>query len=227
MGVSEQLIRMGKGKGKGKGEAFDDATLEVYKECFRLMDIDKDGVINKTDLRAAFDNVGRLVMDDELNSMLSEVGGPCNYDNMIKMFEAKMAGGVNDPDELVVNAFKAYDEEVEEKVKGQMVTRHILEKEQFNHILTASKDKLTEDEIDDVFGEFEYDDNGDILTKSVVDLFVPGAMDEKKEEEEEEKKEEGAAPAAEEGAKKKKEEGAAPAAEEEAAKKKKKKKAAK
>jgi len=195
----------GKGQGKGKGDHFDEGTLEVYKECFRLMDIDKDGVINKTDLRAAFDNVGRLVMDDELNSMLSEVGGPCNYDNMIKMFEAKMAGGVNDPDELVVNAFKAYDEEVEEKIKGQLVTRHILEKEQFNHILTAFKDKLTEDEIDDVFGEFEYDDNGDVLTKSVVDLFVPGAMDEKKEEEEEEKKEEGgAAPAAEEGAKKKK-----------------------
>ena len=36
--------------GKGKG-GFDDATLEVYKECFKLMDIDKDGVINKTDLR--------------------------------------------------------------------------------------------------------------------------------------------------------------------------------
>ena len=107
---------MGKGEGKGQGkgkaaEHFDEATLEVYKECFRLMDIDKDGVINKTDLRAAFDNVGRLVMDDELNSMLSEVGGPCNYDNMIKMFEAKMAGGINDPDDLVVDAFKAFDEE--------------------------------------------------------------------------------------------------------------------
>ena len=103
---------MGKGDGKGKGgDSFDEATLEVYKECFRLMDIDKDGVINKNDLRAAFDNVGRLVMDDELNSMLSEVGGPCNYDNMIKMFAAKMAGGVNDPDDLVVDAFKAFDEE--------------------------------------------------------------------------------------------------------------------
>merc|ERR1711981_955214 len=91
--------------------------------------------------------------------MLSEVGGPCNYDNMIKMFEAKMAGGVNDPDEL-----------------------------------------------DDVFGEFEYDDNGDVLTKSVVDLFVPGAMDEKKEEEEEKKEEAptAEAPSGDEGAKKKK-----------------------
>ena len=51
------------------------------------------------------------MLDDELNMMLSEVGGPCNYDNMIKMFEAKMAGGVNDPDELVVSAFKAFNEE--------------------------------------------------------------------------------------------------------------------
>merc|ERR1739842_111075 len=113
-----------------------------------------------------------------------------------------MAGGVNDPDDLVVDAFKAFDEEVEEKIKGQIVKRHVLEKENFIHILTAFGDKLTVDELDDIFGEFEYDDNGDILTKSVVDLFVPGAMDEKKEEEE--KKEEGAAPAAEEGAKKKK-----------------------
>merc|ERR1712045_455517 len=100
-------------------------------------------------------------MDDELNSMLSEVGGPCNYDNMIKMFAAKMAGGVNDPDDLVVGAFKAFDEEVEEKIKGQMVKRHILNKDDFIHV----------------------------LTKSVVDLFVPGAMDEKKEEEEEKKEE--------------------------------------
>jgi hypothetical protein len=27
------------------------------------------------------------------------------------MFEAKMAGGINDPDDLVVAAFKAFDEE--------------------------------------------------------------------------------------------------------------------
>jgi len=198
---------MGKGDGKGaETKGFDEATLETYKECFKLMDIDKDGVINKTDLRAAFDNVGRLVMDDELNSMLSEVGGQCNYDNMIKMFEAKMAGGVNDADEVVVNAFKAFDEEIEEKVKGQMVTRHIIDRENFTHILMNFGDKLNQDEIDDIYGEFEFDDNNDILTKTVVDLFVAGAMDEKKEEEEEAKgeaKEESAA-GGEEGAKKKK-----------------------
>jgi len=184
---------MGKGDGKGKGkgtagEGFDEATLEIYQECFKLMDIDKDGTISKNDLRAAFDNVGRLVMDDELNSMLQEVGGPCTYDNMIKMFTAKMAGGVNDPDELIVNAFKAFDEEVEEKIKGQIVVRHIIPSGNFQHILQSFGDKMTDDEIEDIFGEFEFDDEGDILTKSVVDLFVAGAMDEKKEEEEAEQK---------------------------------------
>jgi len=191
--------------GKGQG-GFDDATLEVYKECFKLMDIDKDGVINKSDLRAAFDNVGRLVMDDELNLMLKEVGGPCNYDNMIKMFEAKMAGGVNDPDDLIIAAFKAYDEEIEEKIKGQMVKRHILEETNFKHILTTFGDPLNEDEMDDIYGEFEFDDDKNILTKTVVDLFVPGAMDEKEEEEEkkEEAKAEGEAAPAEDGGQKKK-----------------------
>ena len=65
----------------------------MYKECFKLMDIDKDGTISKNDLRAAFDNVGKLMSDSELDEMLQEVGGSCNFDNMIKMFQQKMAGG--------------------------------------------------------------------------------------------------------------------------------------
>jgi len=183
---------------------FDEATLEVYKECFRLMDIDKDGTINKNDLRAAFDNVGRLVQDDELNKMLSEVGGPCTYDSMIKMFEAKMSGGPNDPDDLIVDAFKAYDEEVEEKIKGVMVKRHIIDAENFRHILTVFGDKLNEEEMEEIWDEFDFDDDKNVLTKSVVDMFVPGAMDEKEEEEEKKEEAKEAAPAADDGGQKKK-----------------------
>jgi len=65
----------------------------MYMECFKLMDKDKDGVISKNDLRAAFDNVGKLMTESELDSMLSEAGGSCSFDNMIKMFQNKMAGG--------------------------------------------------------------------------------------------------------------------------------------
>ena len=65
----------------------------MYKECFKLMDIDKDGTLSKADLRAAFDNVGKLMDESELDSMLGEVGGGCTFDNMVKMFQEKMAGG--------------------------------------------------------------------------------------------------------------------------------------
>lgn len=57
------------------------------------MDVNKDGSIDKSDLRAAFDNVGKLMDESELDSMLSEVGGGCTFDNMVKMFQEKMAGG--------------------------------------------------------------------------------------------------------------------------------------
>jgi len=191
---------MGKGQNEG---GFSQEQLDMYKECFKLMDIDKDGTISKNDIRAAFDNVGKLMTEGELDDMLSEVGGPCTFDAMIQMFQTKMAGGSNDPDDLIVRAFKAY--ETEGKIEAEM----------FRHALMNFGDKFNQAEIDDIFGEFEVDDDGFLESKAVIGLFVAGGGEEKKEEE---KKEE-AAPAAE----------AAPAegGEEGGKKKKKKKKAAK
>merc|ERR1712088_376156 len=75
------------------------------------MDINKDGQLDKNDLRGAFDNVGVLMSESELDGLLGEISGPCTYDNMVKMFQEKMAGEGNDPDDLIVQAFKAYDNE--------------------------------------------------------------------------------------------------------------------
>merc|ERR1712095_5844 len=143
--------------------------IDMYKECFKLMDVDKDGTLSKNDLRAAFDNVGKLMDESELDSMLGEVGGSCS----------------NDPDDLIVRAFKAY--EVEGKIEAEM----------FRHALMNFGDKFNKAEVDDIFGEFEVDDDGFIESKSVIGLFVAGGGEEKKEEE---KKEEAAeAPAEGEG----------------------------
>lgn len=49
--------------------------------------------------------------EGELDAMLAEVGGTCSCDNLIKCLEAKMAGGTNDSDDLIIRAFKCYDEE--------------------------------------------------------------------------------------------------------------------
>ena len=168
------------------------------------MDVNKDGSIDKSDLRAAFDNVGKLMDESELDSMLSEVGGGCTFDNMVKMFQEKMAGGSNDPDDLIVRAFKAYE------LEGGKI-----EAEMFRHALMNFGDKFSKAEVDDIFGEFEVDDDGFIESKAVIGLFVAGGGEKK---EEEPAKEEAAAEAPADGE-------AAP--EEGAKKKKKKKKAAK
>lgn len=60
------------------------------------MDHDKDGVIGKNDLRATFDNVGRLVTDKELDEMLNEAPAPINFTQLLNLFATRMSGSGND-----------------------------------------------------------------------------------------------------------------------------------
>merc|ERR1739836_232753 len=129
-----------------------------YKDCFKLMDVNKDGTLDKNDLRGAFDNIGVLMSESELDDLMGEVGGPCTVQGMIKMFQ---------------------------------------------DALTTWGDKMTKAEIDDIFNEFEVDEDYMCKTKEVMGLFVAVKEEEKKVEE---KKEEVAeeAPADDEGDAKKK-----------------------
>merc|ERR1712123_566185 len=162
------IFRMGKGQNEG---GFSEDQLQMYRECFKLMDINKDGQLDKNDLRGAFDNVGVLMSEGELDDLLGEIGGACTYDNMVKMFQEKMAGDGNDSDDLIVQAFKAYD--LEGKIDSKM----------FTHALMTWGDKMTKAEIDDIFGEFEIDEDYMIKSKDVIGLFVAVKEEPKKEEE--------------------------------------------
>merc|ERR1712138_221660 len=163
---TEKQLKMGKGQNDG----FSEEQLQMYKDCFKLMDINKDGVLDKNDLRGAFDNVGVLMSESELDGLLGEVNGPCSCANMVNMLAEKMAGDGNDPDDLIVQAFKAYD--AEGKVDSKM----------FEHALKTWGDKMTKAEIDDVFGEFEIDEDYMIKTKDIISLFVAVKEEPKAEE---------------------------------------------
>merc|ERR1712112_540778 len=161
--------KMGKGQNEGEGGGFSEDQIQMYKDCFKLIDINKDGTLDKNDLRGAFDNVGVLMSESELDSLLGEVGGACTYENMVKMFQEKMAGDGNDPDDLIVQAFKAYD--MDGKIDSKM----------FQHALMTWGDKMTKAEIDDIFGEFEIDEDYMIKSKEVIGLFVAVKEEVKKE----------------------------------------------
>merc|ERR1711945_78457 len=150
-------IKMGKGQNEG---GFSEEQLQMYKDCFKMMDINKDGQLDKNDLRGAFDNVGVLMSEGELDGLLSEISGACTFENMVSMFQEKMAGDGNDSDDLIVSAFKAYDNEG--KIDSKM----------FQYALSTFGDKMTKAEIDDIFGEFDIDEDYMIKTKDVIGMFV-------------------------------------------------------
>merc|ERR1712223_1977641 len=186
-GTAATQIKMGKGQNEG---GFSEDQLQMYKDCFKLMDINKDGTIDKNDLRGAFDNVGVLMSGGELDELLGEIGGACTLDNMVKMFQEKMSGEGNDTDDLIIQAFKAYDAEGKIDVK------------MFQHALKTWGDKMTKAEMDEIFDEFDIDEDYMVKTKEVLGLFVAQKEEEKKEPEPEPVAEE--APAEEEGEAKKK-----------------------
>merc|ERR1712172_164603 len=104
------------------------------------MDINKDGTLDKNDLRGAFDNIGVLMSESEL-------------------------------DELILQAFMAYDQGGKIDVK------------MFQHALTTWGDKMNKTEIDDIFNEFDINEDFMVKTKEVVGLFVAVKEEEKKVEE--------------------------------------------
>merc|ERR1711921_59068 len=148
MGSHITGLKMGKGQNEG---GFSEDQIQMYKDCFKLMDINKDGILDKNDLRGAFDNVGVLMSESELDGLLGEVNGACTVDAMINMFAEKMAGEGADSDELILQAFMAYDNQ------GKMDSKT------FEHALKTWGDKMTKADIDEDYM---------LKTKDVVGLFV-------------------------------------------------------
>merc|ERR1711944_182368 len=187
----EQHPHLIMGKGQNEG-GFSEEQVQMYKDCFKLMDINKDGTLDKNDLRGAFDNVGVLMSEPEPDDLLGEVGGPCNFQGMVDMVQNKMAGDGNDPDELIIQAFMAYDQ------GGKMDVK------MFQHALMTWGDKMNKAEIDDIFEQVDIDEDYMVKTKEVVGLFVAVKEEEKKEEKKEEAPVEAAADDEGDDAKKKK-----------------------
>merc|ERR1712176_706595 len=106
--------------------------------------------------------------EGELDGLLGEISGPCTYENMTKMFAEKMAGEGNDPDDLIVQAFKAYDNEG--KIDSKM----------FEHALKTWGDNKTKD----VISLF-------VAVKEEPKAEEPPPVEEAPVEEEEEEEEEG------------------------------------
>lgn len=161
---SSRGSRKAKRSGSNVFSMFSQKQLAEFKEAFQLMDADKDGVIGKNDLRATWDSIGRLASDKELDEMLSEASGPINFTQLLTLFANRMSGsGGSDDDEVVINAFKSFDE------NGK------IDSEKFRTALMTFGDKFTSQEVDDAFDQMEIDDQGFINTSKLIAMLTASA----------------------------------------------------
>ncbi|XP_067010793.1 myosin regulatory light chain 2 [Anabrus simplex] len=162
---SSRGSRKAKRSGSNVFSMFSQKQVAEFKEAFQLMDQDKDGIISKNDLRATFDNLGKLASDAELNEMVNEAPGPINFTQLLTLFAARMSGG-SDDDEVVIAAFKTFDKD------GK------IDSEQLRHTLMTWGDKFSADEVDDAYDQMVIDDKGFIDTQKLITMLTASAEEE-------------------------------------------------
>jgi len=143
---------------------FEQTQIQEFKEAFTMMDQNRDGFIDKDDLKDTFASLGRAPPDKEIEEMLNEAAGPINFTMFITLFGDKVAGV--DPEATITNAFKLFDKQQTGK----------LDEQQLRDLLTGVGDKLTEDEMNQAFkgapiykGELDYVAFAKLMTRGPED----------------------------------------------------------
>ncbi|XP_035873677.1 myosin light chain 5 isoform X1 [Phyllostomus discolor] len=100
------------------------------------MDQNRDGFIDKEDLKDTYASLGKInVKDDELDAMLKEATGPINFTMFLNMFGEKLSG--TDTEETILNAFKMLDPDGKGSINKDYIKR----------LLMSQADKMTAEEV--------------------------------------------------------------------------------
>ncbi|KAG9270619.1 myosin regulatory light chain 2, ventricular/cardiac muscle isoform isoform X1, partial [Astyanax mexicanus] len=132
-------------------------------QAFTIMDQNRDGFIDKNDLRDTFAALGRLnVKQDEIDEMLKEAPGPINFTVFLTMFGEKLKGA--DPEETILNSFKVFDPEGKGYLRKDFVTE----------MLTTQADRFSPEEMEQMFTAFPPDVSGNLDYKNLVYIITHG-----------------------------------------------------
>ncbi|XP_062887650.1 myosin regulatory light chain 2, ventricular/cardiac muscle isoform-like [Mobula hypostoma] len=142
---------------------FDQTQIQEFKEAFTIMDQNRDGFINKDDLKGTFAALGRInVNSEELDEMLNEAPGPINFTVFLTMFGEKLKGA--DPEETILNAFKIFDPEDKGHIKADYL----------KHMLKTQADRFNEEECEQMFVAFPPDVSGNVDYKNLCYVITHG-----------------------------------------------------
>lgn len=130
---------------------FNQAQIQEFKEAFTMIDQNRDGIIDVSDLMAIYQQIGRDPDTKVLEKMLEECTGPLNFTMFLTLFGDKLKG--TDPENTLRDAFVMFDEEH----KGTLPEEYVKD------LLTNVGDQFSKDEIKQFWkevpiegGQFDY-----------------------------------------------------------------------
>ena len=161
-----------KGKKKAKGTSnvfsmFEQSQIQEFKEAFGMIDANRDGFIDKEDLRSTYASLGVTSIDTaKLDDMMSEAPAAINFTVFLNMLAEKLHG--TDSEEVIINAFKLFDPE------GKGTIPH----EYLGDILTSQANRFSKEELDSMMNAADIDDEGNLDYKGLAYIITHGQEDE-------------------------------------------------
>merc|ERR1712046_352954 len=172
--LNSKRIKMAKGKGKKKAKnisnvysCFEQSQIQEFKEAFEMIDANRDGFIDKEDLKSTYASLGCMsVESSKLDAMIAEAPAAINFTVFLNMLADKLHG--TDSEDVILAAFKLFDPEG----KGT------IPKDYLGDVLTSQADRFSKEELDSMMAAAPIDAEGNLDYKGLAYVITHGQDEE-------------------------------------------------
>ncbi|KAJ8753709.1 hypothetical protein K2173_026385 [Erythroxylum novogranatense] len=138
--------------------------IAEFKEAFSLFDKDGDGCITAKELGTVMRSLGQNPTEAALKDMISEVGadqnGTLDFPEFLNLMARKMKD--TDSEEELKEAFKVFDKDQNGYISAA----------ELRYVMTNLGEKLTDEEVDEMIGEADFDGDGQVNYEEFVKMML-------------------------------------------------------
>lgn len=132
-----------------------------------MIDANRDGFIDKDDLRQTYAALGVRDIDmKRLDDMMAEAPAAINFTVFLNMLADKLHG--TDPEDAILNAFKMFDPDG----KGTIPKAFL------DTVLTTQADRFTVQELEQMYNITTVDESGNVDYKNLCYVITHGVEEE-------------------------------------------------
>lgn len=146
---------------------FDQNQIQEFKEAFSMIDANRDGFIDKIDLKDTYSALGvRDIKMEKLEAMILEAPSAINFTVFLNMLADKLQG--TDPEDTLVQAFKILDPE----------NTGVLHQDFVTEMLTTQGNRFSKEEVEQVMEIAPVDVAGNLDYKALCYVITHGQEEE-------------------------------------------------